>query len=72
MRGDPFALVHLALVARSRFATRRDAAPLLLLIHHVREPELAKEGPMSATTLIIILAVFILLGGGWGYSRRGR
>lgn len=29
-----------------------------------------QENPMSGTTLIIILVLFLLLGGGWGLSRR--
>jgi hypothetical protein len=27
---------------------------------------------MNLTTIIIILVVLAVLGGGWGYSRRGR
>jgi hypothetical protein len=30
------------------------------------------EDVMNLTTIIIILVVLAVLGGGWGYSRRGR
>jgi hypothetical protein len=30
------------------------------------------EDAMNLTTIVIILVVLAVLGGGWGYSRRGR
>jgi hypothetical protein len=46
-----------------------------LLIAHATtkvESPACSEHVMNLTTILIILVVLAVLGGGWGYSRRGR
>jgi hypothetical protein len=54
---------------------RRNLLASDLLIAHATtkvESPACSEHVMNLTTILIILVVLAVLGGGWGYSRRGR